>query len=88
MEMYLAEDFTGAASKTDYGKKGDKVKMIKVEGGIALADNGRELFHIRIEKLIEHKPVSDPTPIIHDNIKPPGARKRTSGPAAKPKTLF
>ncbi len=89
MKRYLLEDYTGAASKTEYGKKGDEVRMIKEEGGMALVENKGELFHIRIEKLTEHKLVADPTPIIHEPLKPPEPRKRsTTRKPAKPQTLF
>lgn len=53
---YLAEDYTGAASKIEYGKTGDKVELISVNGDMSLV-MGKELFHIKTEKLITEKPV-------------------------------
>lgn len=51
MTKYLTQDYTGALSKIQYGKKGDTVTVISERDNMALVDSGKELFHIRREKL-------------------------------------
>ena len=56
MIRYLLEDCTGLASGIEYGKQGDQVTVINIDGDMALVDGGKELYHIRVEKLNEEKP--------------------------------
>ncbi len=50
--MWLINDYTGPASKTMYGKKGDEVAFIHARGSnMYLVKNGGQLFYIRKECL-------------------------------------
>ena len=69
MKMYLKEDFSGFYSEIEYGKKADEVTVISESGNMALVDNGKELFHIRLEKLSD-KPIESETSLL-----PPPAMK-------------
>lgn len=51
--MYLIKDYTGPASKIQYGKKGDQIEVLSERGNMYLATNGNHLFYIRKENLSE-----------------------------------
>lgn len=64
-EMYLTEDYTGAASRIEYGKKGDQVTRISFDDYMSLVRGPCGLYHIRNEKLspIPMKPDPRPTEV-------------------------
>jgi len=52
--MYLTEDYTGAASGIEFGKKGDKVDVIDTRDDMILVQGARgEIFWIKRSKLSE-----------------------------------
>lgn len=51
VEMFLTEDYTGAASQIEYGKKGDRVTRISYDNYMSLVRGPTGLFHVRNEKL-------------------------------------
>ena len=53
MEKILTEDIVGAATRKTYGKAGDVVTVIKVDGNMALVKGKDELYHVRVEKLTD-----------------------------------
>jgi len=88
--MYLLTDFSGPYSEIEYGKKGDQVTVIKQDEIMALVSNGKDLFHIRLEKLSYEKPVTDnPESIMTVPANPiPVKRKTKSSRPAKQNNLF
>ena len=55
MDKELTEDITGAASRIQYGKKGEKVKVIKQRNNMVLVQGKQHLFYVRAEKLTDIK---------------------------------
>ena len=53
--MYLTEDIIGAASRIVYGRKGDKVEVIRKELDLCFVNNHGNRFFVRYEKLSEEK---------------------------------
>lgn len=53
--MYLTEDIIGAASRIVYGRKGDKVEVIRKELELCFVNNHGNRFFVRYEKLSEEK---------------------------------
>lgn len=88
MTRYLLEDFTGVASGIHYGKKGDQVSVISEREGIALVDNGKELFHIRVERLSESKPEINNRPEPVKPVAPASVKRKSGTRTMKQKKLF
>ena len=53
--MYLTEDIIGASSRIIYGRKGDKIEVIKKELDLCFVMNKGIRFFVRYEKLSEEK---------------------------------
>lgn len=53
--MYLTEDIIGAGSGIVYGRKGDKVEVIRKELDLCFVNNQGNRFFVRYEKLSEEK---------------------------------
>lgn len=53
--MYLTQDIIGAASGIVYGRKGDKVEVIRKELDLCFVNNHGNRFFVRYEKLSEEK---------------------------------
>lgn len=75
--MYLTEDYTGAASKIEYGKKGDKVTRVSFDNWMSLVKKGDTLFHVRNEKLSPEPVTSDPIPTETLPTPAPSLKKAT-----------
>jgi hypothetical protein len=58
--MYLTEDIIGASSRIVYGRKGDKVEVIRKELDLCFVNNQGNRFFVRYENLSEQK--IDPSP--------------------------
>ena len=58
--MYLTEDIIGASSGIVYGRKGDKVEVIRKELDLCFVNNQGNRFFVRYENLSEQK--IDPSP--------------------------
>jgi uncharacterized protein YgiM (DUF1202 family) len=64
--MYLNQDHTGAASGTEYGRKGDKVEVLKTDRDLWLVQGSGHKFFIQPDKLSKEKvemEVSKPEPV-------------------------
>ena len=64
--MYLNQDHTGAASGTEYGRKGDKVEVLKTDRDLWLVQGGGHKFFIQPDKLSKEKvemEVTTPSPV-------------------------
>lgn len=88
MIMYLTCDFTGLASGIQYGKAGDMVTVISVNGDMALVDGGKEKYHIRYEKLSQHPPDLLPESKPEEKPSRPMKFKRAKATTPKQKNLF
>lgn len=88
MTRYLLEDYAGVASGIQYGKKGDQVKVISEREGIALVDSGKELFHIRVEKLSDLKPEVNNRPEPLKQVAPAPVKRKSGSRTMKQKKLF
>lgn len=53
--MYLIKDIIGAASRIVYGRKGDKVDILRKDIDICLVNNQGVRFFVRYENLSEQK---------------------------------
>ncbi len=53
--MYLTQDIIGAGSGIVYGRKGDKVEVIRKELDLCFVNNQGNRFFVRYEKLSEEK---------------------------------
>ena len=53
--MYLINDVIGAASRIVYGRKGDKVDILRKDIDICLVNNQGVRFFVRYENLSEQK---------------------------------
>ncbi len=53
--MYLTQDIIGAGSGIVYGRKGDKVEVIRKELDLCFVMNKGIRFFVRYEKLSEEK---------------------------------
>jgi uncharacterized protein YgiM (DUF1202 family) len=64
--MYLNQDHTGAASGTEYGRKGDKVEVLKTDRDLWLVQGSGHKFFIQPDKLSKEKvemEASKPEPV-------------------------
>jgi hypothetical protein len=61
--MYLNQDHTGAASGTEYGRKGDKVEVLKTDRDLWLVQGSGHKFFIPSEKLSEKPIQASPRPV-------------------------
>lgn len=84
VEMYLTEDYTGAASQIEYGKKGDRVTRISYDNYMSLVRGPSGLFHVRNEKL-SLIPLEKPiTPNPHPTETAPRTPGKTTTKRKKP----
>ncbi len=58
--MYLTKDIIGAASRIVYGRKGDKVEVIRKDLDLCFVKNQGNRFFVRYENISEQK--IDPSP--------------------------
>jgi uncharacterized protein YgiM (DUF1202 family) len=66
MTMYLKDDHTGAASGAEYGRKGDKVEVLKTDRDLWLVQGSGHKFFIQPDKLSKEKvemEASKPEPV-------------------------
>jgi uncharacterized protein YgiM (DUF1202 family) len=64
--MYLNQDHTGAASGMVYGRKGDKVEVLKTDRDLWLVQGNGHKFFIQPDKLSKEKvemEVTKPEPV-------------------------
>ena len=73
--MYLTEDIIGAASWIVYGRKGDKVEVIRKELDLCFVNNQGNRFFVRYEKLSEEKVNPSPEAIKESTRKVQRSRK-------------
>jgi hypothetical protein len=86
MNYYLNCDVIGAASRIEYGKKGDRVNVISQDESMALVELAEgegaiEKFHVRIEKLTTVQTETESESESEENIqleKPKPERKLTT----------
>ena len=73
--MYLTQDIIGASSRIVYGRKGDKVEVIRKELDLCFVNNHGNRFFIRYEKLSEEKVNPSPKAIKESTGKVQRSRK-------------
>jgi hypothetical protein len=73
--MYLTQDIIGAASGIVYGRKGDKVEVIRKELDLCFVNNHGSRFFVRYEKLSEEKVNPSPEAIKESTGKVQRTRK-------------
>jgi hypothetical protein len=73
--MYLTEDIIGAGSGIVYGRKGDKVEVIRKELDLCFVNNQGNRFFVRYEKLSEEKVNPSPQAIKESTGKVQRTRK-------------
>ena len=73
--MYLTQDIIGAASGIVYGRKGDKVEVIRKEFDLCFVNNHGNRFFVRYEKLSEEKVNPSPEAIKESTGKVQRTRK-------------
>jgi hypothetical protein len=73
--MYLTQDIIGAASGIVYGRKGDKVEVIRKELDLCFVNNHGSRFFVRYEKLSEEKVNPSPEAIKESTGKVQRSRK-------------
>lgn len=74
--MYLTEDIIGAASRIVYGRKGDKVEVIRKDLDLCFVNNHGNRFFVRYEKLSEEKVNPSPEAIKESTGKVQRTRSR------------
>jgi hypothetical protein len=73
--MYLTQDIIGAASGIVYGRKGDKIEVIRKELDLCFVNNQGNRFFVRYEKLSEEKVNPSPEAIKESTGKVQRSRK-------------
>jgi hypothetical protein len=73
--MYLTQDIIGAGSGIVYGRKGDKIEVIRKELDLCFVNNQGNRFFVRYEKLSEEKVNPSPEAIKESTGKVQRSRK-------------